>query len=95
MHFVCINGWIEVTKQCSFQFSPTGHISLDNIPGICRSIQQSYSNLPLFDIVLQIYKFEVCIKLMTEPEVPSIFPAKLEGSDSLIAEGKAEAGLAY
>ena len=67
MHFVRIIGWPEVTKQRSFQRSPSGHISLDTIPGIYWSIQQSYSKLPLFDIVLQIHKFEVRVKLMAEP----------------------------
>ena len=67
MHLICIVGWLEVTKQHSFQYRSPDYISLDTIPGKCRPIQQHYSNLPLFDIVLQIYKFEVRVKLMAEP----------------------------
>ena len=68
MRFMRIVGWLEVTKQRSFQGRPTGYISLDTIPGICWSIQQSYSNLPLLDVFLQCYKLKVCIKLMAEAE---------------------------
>ena len=67
MHFICIVGWFKVTKQRSFQRRPPGYISLDTIPDKCRSIQQSYNNLPLLDVILQIYEFEVRIKLMAEP----------------------------
>ena len=66
-YFTCIVGWLKVTKQRSFQGRPTHYISLDTIPGICQSIQQSYSNLPLLDIILQIYKLKVCVELMEEP----------------------------
>ena len=59
--------WFEVNKQCCFQHRPNSHISLDTIPGICWSIQQSYSNLPLLDVILQIYKLKDRIKLMAEP----------------------------
>ena len=65
--FVRIDCWFKVTKERSFQHSPTGHISLDIIPGICWSIQQNYSNLALLDVILQVSKLEVCIKLMAEP----------------------------
>ena len=68
MHFICVIGWLKVTEQRSFQGRPTGYISLDTIPGICRSIQQSYSNLPLRDVILQCYTLKVCIKLMAEAE---------------------------
>ena len=66
MRFIRIVCWFKVTKQCILQCSPTGHISLDSIPSKCRSILQGYSILPLLDIILQIYKFEVRIKLMAE-----------------------------
>ena len=79
--FICIVWWFKVTKQCSFQHRPPSYISLDTIPGKCRSIQQGYSNLPLLGVVLQIYKLEVCIKLMAEPgDRGSIhFPSKAGG----------------
>ena len=67
MHFICIVHRFKVTKEQSLQFGTASHIFLDTKPGICRSIQQSYSNLPLFDVILQIYKFEVCIHMMAEP----------------------------
>ena len=97
MHFVHVIGLFKVTKQCSLQRSPTGCISLDRIPSKCRSIQQSYSNLPLLNVILQVYKLEVSIKLMAEPgDQGSVhFPAKLEGSYGFTAAGKAGAVLAY
>ena len=81
MRFICIVGWLKVTKQCSFQRRAPNYISLDTIPGKCWSIQQGYSNLPLLDVILQIYKFEVRIKLMAEPTHRGSvhFPSKAGG----------------
>ena len=67
MRFIRVVSRLKVTKQCSFQRQPPVYISLDRIPSKRQSVQQSYSNLPLFDIVLQVYELEVCIKLMAEP----------------------------
>ena len=97
MHYICVVSWLKVTKQCSFQCRPPGYISLDTIPGKCQSIQQSYSNLPLLDVILQLYKFEVRIKLMAEPkDRGSIhFPSKAGGQLRLDSRRQAGAGLDY
>ena len=67
MCFIHMVRRFKVTKERSFQCRSAGHVSLDTIPGICQYIQQSYSNLPPFDVVLQISNLEVQIHLMAEP----------------------------
>ena len=81
MHFTRVVSWFKVAKQCSLKGRPPGYISLDTIPGKCQPIQQSYSNLPVLDVIFQFYKLEVSIKLMAEPiDRGSVyFPSKAGG----------------
>ena len=43
------------------------HYTLGLIPSESTVFQQCYSNLGMFDIVIQAYKLEICVKLVHKP----------------------------
>ena len=62
-------GRLEITHHGITESQPTmhSHYTLGLIPGESTVFQKCYSNLGMFDIVIQAYKLEICVELKHKP----------------------------
>ena len=59
--------WLEVPKQCCLEPHPAGYVTLDTMPGIRISFQQSDGNLASLGVILEVYRVKVGVQLMNKP----------------------------